>query len=187
MQRKELSGLFKEFATGLYGDELRERHNKIYFCFNGISYIGGSPIGIMLIDSWTNDININKTEHNFAQGHKMSKLWTITLKFSEDKWEKLLEYGNKYEMSFDVIVMNERDCIRDVPFREIFRHQITLNKSNIYDIDLSNSDMLGWSKIEFKKGGIKVIKTKNDSGNVVVKIALLENGFYERYHYTVIE
>ena len=42
-------------------------------------------------------------------------------------------------------------------------------------------------KIEFKKGGIKVIKTKNGSGNVVVKIALLENGFYERYHYTVIE
>ena len=187
MQTQQLDGLYKEFAETVTGSSKFPRgENKIFFCFNGISYIGGTPVGIMLIDSWTNDISINKQEHIFDKGHRMSKLWTITLKLDENKWTKLLEYGNKYELTFDAILMNERDNIRDVPFRKIFKHQITLDKDHVYNVDISHEEILGQNKIEFKRAGIKVIK-KRRNGIIVIKVALLENGFYERYHYDVVQ
>ena len=47
---------------------------------------------------------------------------------NSDAWQS----ASVTKIYFDVIIMNDRDCIRNVPFRKIFRHQITLNKKEIF-------------------------------------------------------
>ena len=46
--------------------------------------------------------------------------------------------------------------------------------------------MCGYNAINFQKAGIKVINA-SANGDVIVRVALLEAGFYQKYHYVVLD
>ena len=174
-------GEFGKLFTTAYNLE-RKGYDSAHIAFNAHDTSLGIPMKIMLFEATTSDINITKGQHIFGHGTRRSSLWTITLKYSPKQFDKLVEYGNKYELSLDIMFRNSRDAPERPNYISILKTQITQNIS--HELKLCNENMCGYSKINFKKGGIKVIKKEE---KVIVKIALLENGFYEIYNYTVVD
>lgn len=133
----------------------------------------GVPSNSLLVEAATSSIKIEKGSHIFARGTRKSALWTITLNYTPKQWGYLLEYGNKYELGFDIMFRNSTTCVSS-NLISMFRTQLTQDMSR--ELTICHESMRGYNKINFKRGGIKVIKKED---NVIVKVALLENGFFE--------
>ena len=172
---------FAELFTSAYELD-KNGYDTAHISFNAHNTSLGFPVKVMLLEAATSDISITKGSHVFAHNTRKSPLWTITLKYSPKQYDKLVEYGNKYELSFDIMFRNSRRAPDRPNYISMFRTQITQNSS--YELQLCNENMCGYNKINFKRGGIKVIKKED---KVIVKVALLENGFFEMYHYVVVD
>ena len=174
-------GEFSKLFTSAYNLGTRE-YDSAHIAFNAHDTSMGFPMKIMLLEASTSDITVSKGSHEFAKGTRRSPLWTITLKYTPTQYDKLVEYGNKYELSFDIMFRNSSAAPDRPNYISIFKTQITQNTS--HELKLCNENLCGYSKINFKRGGIKVIKKEE---RVIVKVALLENGFFEIYNYTVVD
>ena len=140
----------------------------------------GVPSKILLLGAAKSNIKIEKGRHIFARGTRKSALWTITLNYTPKQWSHLLEYGNKYELGFDIMFQNSTTYMSS-NLISMFRTQLTQDMS--HELTICHDNMCGYNKINFKRGGIKVIKKED---NVIVKVALLENGFFEMVNYGIV-
>ena len=186
IRTKTLEGTFSEFGKMFEHDG--KEHDRIHIGFNAVSYKLGFMSRILVLNSATNNFDIIKGRKTWAHGHKISNLWTIKLKYSKEQWENLVKYSKTNELSFDILLRNwngNNDGIGDCT--SVFRKFLNLDfdgKSKIYNID--QGDMCGYNAINFQKAGIKVINA-SANGDVIVRVALLEAGFYQKYHYVVLD
>ena len=162
------------------------KFDKVHFGFNGAPQpgrgYGRGYIGRVMLppNKQTNDQNVKVKMKDFANGHKTSKLWTIVLKYSIEHWNNLMMWTRSKEVTFDAMLYASRGG--HFIHRPFFHCFMTRDESCEYQ--LTQDNFTGIAKIYFKKGGIKIVKKED---KVVVVVKLLEAGFYQRYHYVVIE
>ena len=156
---------------------MNQRYDKYHFGFNGApSGDFSGMVSRILLDptSRTNNQAVKKDMETFAQGYRVSPLWSVILRFSLENWGNLMKYAATQPLLFDMMFYSSRSGTFEN--HSIFKCWMTQDKSHSYKID--KSDFISDSRITFKRAEIKVKKKANE---VVVVIRLLEAGFYEVY------
>ena len=156
---------------------MNSHYDKYHFGFNGApSGDFSGMVSRILLDptSRTNKQAVKKDMETFAQGHRVSPLWSVILRFSLENWENLMKYAATHPLLFDMMFYSSRSGTFEN--HSIFKCWMTQDKSHSYKID--KDDFISDSRITFKRAEIKVKKKDNE---VVVVIRLLETGFYDVY------
>ena len=166
--------------TNICDDEEVVKFNKVHFGFNGSSAEWGGYRVMLPPNKQTNDQNVKVEMKDFANGHKTSKLWTIVLKYSIDHWDNLMSWAKTKAVTFDAMLYSSRGG--NFIHRPFFHCFMTRDRTCEYK--LTRDNFVGIAKIQFKNGGIKVVKKED---KVVVVVKLLEAGFYQRYNYIVVD
>jgi hypothetical protein len=161
---------------------MSSKYDKYHFGFNGAPR--GDLRGIIsriILDptNRTNKQEVKRDMETFAQGHLISPLWSIILRFSLQNWGNLMKYAETHPLLFDMMFYSSHNGTFEN--HSIFKCWITQDKSHSYKID--KDDFISDSRITFKRAEIKVKKKETE---VVVVIRLLEAGFYENYNVSYI-
>jgi hypothetical protein len=110
---------------------------------------------------------VKKSMKTFVKEGKQRPLWSIILRYSRDNWERLMEYAETRELSFDLMYYDS--SYGSLNIQPLFKCWMTLNKS--WDYTIEQGQFIGDSAIHFKKIGIRVVKKAEE---VVVRVCLLE-------------
>ena len=177
---KPLTEETRKLTEHIFHEGEVSKYDKVHFGFNGASPEWGNGRIRLHPDKQTNDQNVKVEMKDFANGHKTSKLWTIVLKYPNDHWDNLMTWTKTNAVTFDAMLYASRGGY--FLHRPFFHCFITRNESCEYK--MTSDNFTGIAKLYFKKGGIKVVKKED---KVVLIVKLLEAGFYQRYHYVVID
>jgi len=178
----EARGLAERITT----DFSDNAYDKWHFSFNGAADwfdLNGQQCRTLLNpDKKTNDQRVKKELKIHTYGHRVSPLWTIVQKFSNDKWDNLMRYSNTGEnpLLFDCLLYNSRRGTWKN--YSLFRCIIPCDKSGQYTI--VKEQLTGDNKWLFQKVEMKIIKKED---RVIVVVKLLDAAFYERYRYVIVE
>ena len=167
-------------TKNIVDDDILSKYDKIHLGFNGAPPPGAAGRVLLNPHSHTNDQKVKIEMLKFANGHRESRLWTVVLKYPISNWDRLMTWAKTHELVFDAMLYGNSG--RNTLYKSFFHCFMTRDESCEYE--LTSDNFAGISKWQFKKGGVKIVKKDEE---VVVVIKLLEAGFYELYHYVIVD
>ena len=180
LEPKQMTEDTRKLTEMVADEDLTKRYNQVHFGFNGAPPEGFSGRIMLRPDKHTNNQKVKSELKKFAHGHRARRLWTIVLKYPIDHWDNLMTWAKTNELVFDAMLYSSRTG-RHI-HRSFFHSFMTRDESCKYE--LRRDCFKGDARLYFKEGGIKVVKKESE---VVVVVKLLESGFYECYHYVVVD